>query len=244
MTDDRPNVIADGRWNLTISCTPKNFLLPSIASYNVTFLPDGSIDPSSSDIDKANQLLPSGLDQPYTWSIVNWVVVSYYWVFLRNFGTLAPTTYGFLHRPPEATIVAFGSPNFSDPIPHNATNNIFVNRTLFQTYYDILRNISQLFSLISPAENYTNLSAFNFTPIDQGGNNSLKNVDVFINATYFCNIRQVKGWPNMLVSVFIADWTLIIGAYTFFIWIGRCNPVARVALVKEERELGTGTIFQ
>jgi hypothetical protein len=221
MTGSEPNTIAGGKWNLSVNYLLKNSTTGG--TYTITYLPNGDVDPSSQ-FEEANELLAPtielvravALDSTFDfWKLINWVLVSYYWMLLYNFGAIAPTTY-----PPGPSLrgtyfTGFGTPpNFSAPIQYPPTYNIFVNTTLFESYQDYLRNtllpISRRFSYgatIPP-----------FLPI--GENNHLQSVPISFLTTYSCSETQIKGWVSVIISVLVADYALITGAYSFFVWIG------------------------
>jgi hypothetical protein len=67
------------------------------------------------------------------WRLINWVVVSYYWIFLGTLGQIAPTTY--------VPTGDFVSVDFNQPMKYSANSNIFANDTLFQSYASYLTDV-------------------------------------------------------------------------------------------------------
>lgn len=163
--------------------------------------------------------------------------MSYYWVFLYNFGEIAPTTYGYAPLPPGSDFAAFGSPNFSRPIHYTPTNNIFYNETLFSFYLDYLQNT--LLPLNPVLGSYVTATSLpSFLPIQDG--NRIQPISVSIATTYYCTVTQLKGWVSLLISVVVADWALITGAYTFFVWIGSWHRLRYFGIEKKERNDHSG----
>jgi hypothetical protein len=163
--------------------------------------------------------------------------VSYYWVFLYNFGEIAPTTYGYAPLPPGSDFLAFGCPNFSQPIQYTPTNNIFYNETLFSFYLDYLQNT--LFPLNQVLGSFVAVNSLPpFLPIQDG--NRIQPASVSIATTYSCTITQLKGWVSLLISVVVADWAFIAGVYAFFIWIGSSSRFGYFGIKKEERNDPSG----
>lgn len=217
-------MIAGDSWRLKILYTPKDSTV--VSSYSITFLPTGDVDNNTSDFDAANALLAptinlihkiTGNSSLDIWKLINWMWVSYYWTLLYQFGSIAPTTYD-LETTSKGTLPAFtgfGYPDFSKPIQYEPTNNIFYNQTLFEIYS------TYLFDTLIPIYthlNRTGKSIPTFLPFTN--ENRIEASPVSILTTYSCTIAQLKNWANGLVSVAVADWAFITGAYHFFIWIG------------------------
>jgi hypothetical protein len=215
----QPNLIAGDNWTLKVVYTPKDSI--SSSSYSIIFLTSGAIDPSS-DLDSANALLAPTIallrfrtgDSTFDiWKLFHWLYVSYYWMLLYNFGEIAPTTYGSAPQLRGSYFTAFGSPNFSDPIQYPATNNIFINDTLFGNYSDYLRNT--LLPISARFSGYPSIPPF--LPINES--NRLEPISISFLTTYSCTETQLKGWVSVIISVLVADYALITGAYTFIVWI-------------------------
>jgi len=191
-------------------------------SYNetlipITFLPTGEIDYTRTlltDLDKANNLLapviggvPSGVVTDLdVWRLLNWVLVSYYWISLFDFGQTAPTYY-------KSSFVLDAFPNFTEPVSYPSTNNIFVNDTLFQIYSATLNDeILPFLELFDPT-----YSLPDFLPLND--ENYLHPIEMSLLRSYSCVERQLKGWFPVMISVFVADYALIGGAYTVIVYI-------------------------
>jgi len=181
----------------------------------ITYLPTGEIDAtltSSQNLASANTLLAPTIalireavgDPTFdVWPLFNWILVSYYWVFLYDFGLIAPTYYNY---------TSAALPNFTDPIYYSPRNNIFVNDTLFNIYS------SYLFDTIVPflRSSDPNLVVPEFLPVSQ--ENSLQPISQSILRSYSCVERQMKGWVSATISVLVADYAFIVGAYNLILW--------------------------
>jgi hypothetical protein len=186
----------------------------------VTFLPTGEIDlmqTSFDDLNLANTILAPTLqfmrtttkDETFDiWRFLNWIVVSYYWVFLADFGHVAPTSYPLT---PEGRNDLF-QPGFLYP----STNNLFINETLFEIYSTYLRTVILPFLQLS-APNLT-LPAF----LPTTDTNSLQPIDTAIIRSYTCLERHLKGWGSALISVLVADYALIGGPYAIILFVLGC----------------------
>lgn len=145
------------------------------------------------------------------YQLFNWMYVSYYWIFLSDFGQIAPTYYD---STPSGT-----GPDFSSPIFYSSTNNIFINQSLFRIYSSYLNNtiMPVLIQL-----GYANPLP-EFLPLDS--DNILKPVNMSFVRSYSCLQRQLKGGLSVVVSVLVADYAFIAGAYTLVVfcagWRGR-----------------------
>jgi hypothetical protein len=195
------NAPANGNWNLSIvylgyNETEFNYL-------NIAFLPTGSVDKEKTediDLALANSLLNSTIsllgfngNTDEFWRLLNWVVVSHYWIFLGSLGQVVPTTY----VPTENWVY----PDFSQPTAYPSTYNIFVNNTLFQIYSAYLREtIMPLlgFALASP-----------FQPLSET-NHLNPSMSTFLRS-YTCQFPKLKG--GWIFSVFAVDFAFISGAY-------------------------------
>lgn len=219
---------------MTVSLTSNNGIE---TPYYVTFLPTSDVVPSS-DFDTINKTLEQTISLVHAatngtinfWKLVNWVWVSYYWVFLYNFGAIAPMTYKFLNRPLGTEFIGFGYPDFTQPSPYNSINNIFLNETLFEIYSDYLN------STLVPVYNSlmkSNVSLPPFLPIN--GSNRLQPLPVSLKTTYSCTERQLRGWVSVAIGILVADYAFITGAFTLFIWIGKWKGFGTFA-VRDRRK--------
>ena len=109
------------------------------------------------------------------WRLLNWVFVSFYWVFLGSFGQVEPTTY-----PLAAILTTSPIPDFSRPSFWTSSNNIFVNNTLFEIYSPYVLDIFAL---------ETN-QTIQFMPLDQS--NRLEPQEITFIRGYQCQQRQLK----------------------------------------------------
>ena len=199
----RPNTPANDYWELQLSSRPVNDL-DTNTTY-ITFLPNGSIDLSrtlQSDIDNANSLLAPVISslQAQTnqtldfWKLINWAFVSRYWTVLSDLGQISPTIM-------DAT---------GTETPFLPTNNIFINQELFSIYASYLRDT--IVPLVSPG---SSIPQFNILTDE----NSLKAENQTFIRSYDCVQRVLKTPLSLLVSLLVADFTLIIGAYSITIFI-------------------------
>lgn len=178
----------------------------------ISFLPTGEIDTnhtSLADFHKANALLAPTASYMASitkntafdlWKLINWVFVSYYWIFLADLGQTATTVY------PQAL-------NYDNSVQYSSENNIFVNETLFEIYSSYLKeSILPLLRLMRPG-----LTLPEFLPLDD--NNRLQPIDISLLRSYSCLERQLKGWASATISILVADYALIAGPYKLFIFV-------------------------
>jgi hypothetical protein len=185
----------------------------------IVFLPTGEIDlnlTSATDLATANEILAptinflrveTGLDDFNIWPIINWVFVSYYWLALADLGQIAPIYY-------DDTIS--GLPNFTSILKLPSTNNIFTNVTLFGVYSDLLRDL--IFPFVVAASGLP-ITLPEFLPLD--GNNTLQLGSTSLSRSYSCQKRQAKWWGTAVISVIAAEYAIIVGGYSIFIWLGK-----------------------
>jgi hypothetical protein len=196
-----PNTPANDHWEVKLASTLSS-ALGANATY-ITFLPDGSIDRTrtlQTDIDNANSLLAPAISslQAQTihmfefWELINWLFVSFYWTALFDLGQIAPTI-------PDAQMTFL------------PTNNLFINQTLFTIYSSYLRNT--IFPLLGPA--YSQIAQFSNLTAE----NSLQAEDKTFVRSYSCVERVLKQPVSFIISVIVADYALIMGAYAFAIFV-------------------------
>ena len=177
----------------------------------LTFRPTGDIDTTKTpltNIQRANTLLDPTIKIMRTvttnvtfdvWKFINWIMVSHYWLYLYDFGQLAP--------------VGFASngqylPKLYEPFEYSESNNIFFNDTLFKIYSSYLQDI--IIPVISRYETTVGRPEF----LSLGDNNRLVPIDVSFLRRYSCVERRMKGWLSVAISVLIAEYTFIFGAYS------------------------------
>jgi len=189
------NSPANGRWSLFVDYTLDTEFHER--RHSVTFFPNGTIDFTrtsrtqheivSAILQPVSMTLQLVLDRPFDiWRLINWMVVSLYWIFLADLGQTSPITYN----------VGGGYRTLSD------TYNIFVNSTLFGDYESFLREI------IVPLLRY-NLPEFE----EIGDNNRLNMMDVTFVRSYSCFERRLKHPLSVLVSVSGIGLSLITALY-------------------------------
>ena len=128
------------------------------------------------------------------WRFFNWVYVTYYWALLADFGLSAPTAYDFTNS------------NYPAAVPFPSTNNIFVNETLFQLYFEyfnstILPILVRQFDGPPPPPVLLN-NETRFEPIQKT-----------LLRSYICSQREKKEALSLIISVIAAEYALIVGAY-------------------------------
>lgn len=110
-----------------------------------------------------------------------------------------------------------------------STNNIFINQTLFHIYSSYLRNT--VVPLLNPGSSLPEFSSLT-------GENSLKAEDKTFTRTYACVERQLKAPISLIISVLVADYTLIMSAYSVVLlaaaWVHRRQQDG--ALIRLTRE--------
>jgi len=211
----KPNIIGSDHWTLLFMYTYQDEITQNMIP--ISFTATGEIDhthTTQANLDAANSVLNPTLaymqnatQQPDFdfWKFINFVSVSYYWVFLADFGQVCATAYQFT---PE------GNYDFSQPgMALPSSNNIFTNGTLFEIYYRYLQATVIPFLRMSAP----NLTMPVFLPVNDS--NRLEPVDTLILRSYACTQRQLKGWESFVISVLVADYALIGGAYTILIFI-------------------------
>jgi hypothetical protein len=217
-----PNTPADDLWTLYIGYTPSGSVTGSLLA--ITFLPTGEIDNSTSaqNLTAANHLLAPTInlmrevtgDPAFDiYKYLNWLLVSLFWIMLYDLGQTAPTYYEF----PRSGIVDLSSPVF-----YSSSNNVFVNDSLFKIYSSYLNNTIIPF-----------LGKFNggyvlpqFLPLNDS--NTLEPTNMSFLRSYSCFQSQLKGGLSVTISVLVADYAFIAGAYTLVVfcagWWHRKQP--------------------
>jgi hypothetical protein len=150
---------------------------------------------SGSDYQIASQLLFVGIqvsELTIHWQQLGWWFVATYWITLYDLGQVIPDYfYGNSTNP----YVAVSLPS---------TNNIFLNATLFETYFNIWNNSWGSMGTPGITLNATNRLHANPTTFLQ---------------TYACVQREPKPIVSILINVLVADVSLTLAAYGFIIWV-------------------------
>ena len=212
------NSPANEYWTLYFLYTFQN-ASQSQKNISVSFLATGEIDmrhTCNSDLENIKNLLEPTVNllktpfKNYSFDsfdgmrLLNFLVVSNYWLYLWDFGQIAPTTY---NTTPQGLL------NFSQQNIYAPTNNIFVNDTLFQIYSDYLHN-----SLIPLLRNiWSDVNLPLFLPLNY--NNRLQPVSTPLIRSYSCQERRMKGWLSVIIAVLAANYALLGFAYTVYIFI-------------------------
>ena len=215
-----PNTLANGSWTLLFKYGLEDQDVENVIP--ITFLPTGEIDftrTSKDQLSLANQILQPSLDileqkaafsgvKVDFWSLLNFITVGYHWILLANLGQIAPTTYTALPAYPAMPEWEWYRVNFSQPISHPPTYNIFINTTLFDVYSTFLRET------VLPLLNY---SSPRFLPLND--TNRLQSSQTTFLKSYSCQIRR---WKSPLAAAF----SILTGIYVFV-----SGPYAAIILV-------------
>jgi hypothetical protein len=186
---------------------------------SVEYLPGGKIQ---------NLILPPSLqveneDDPWSqkdfWNYLGLLFETVYWIFLADFGQISPTEYPRVDDAVNTGNFSVFDFSVSETLPF--TNNIFVNSSLYQIAWSTGTE-----SLYPPS--FWQVPAFNNTknfPLTT-------NETVFIQS-YLCEQRRLKSPFSLFITVVVADYALIAGAYNFAIWI---------AVIIEKRQKRNGNL--
>jgi hypothetical protein len=211
------NTPADDTWTLILSYTLMSSINP--IAIPIVFLPDGQVQNTttveSDYLTQANLLLAPTVEYLRNitgdplfdiWQLLNWLVVCNYWIFLYDLGQIAPVYYNISKLS--------GVPNIAiPPILYEPTNNIFVNGTLFSTYYNYLNDtVVPLIRLYSFAFLLLPL----VTPVNE--TNGLQASPTAFVRTYSCLAQQLKPAISLVILLIIADYTFLTGAYHLLLW--------------------------
>jgi hypothetical protein len=146
---------------------------------------------SESDYQTASQLLFVGVKGSQltdNWQQLAWWFVATYWITLYDLGQVIPDYFY------NNTYLAVSLPS---------TNNIFLNATLFETYFNIWNNV---WDVGSPGFNLNATNRLHANPT------------TFLQ-TYACVQRVSKPILSIIINVIVADVSLTLAAYGFIIWI-------------------------
>ena len=137
--------------------------------------------------------------------LLNWILVSIYWTMLSDLGQSFPVVYGFDYDTENYVHTTFP-----------ATNNIFINSTLFYHYYSYLN--STVLPILTFDTNITEADAVIpwFEMISPANRLNMSNA-TFIRS-YSCNKRQLKSWLELIISVIVGDYALIGVPYTIAVF--------------------------
>jgi len=147
------------------------------------------------------------------WELMNWLFVSQYWLLLLDFGQIAPSTFQYTTS---GDLLNYG------PVRYSATNNIFVNDTLFEAYNSYLRDT------VLPLFTYT---LADFYPLN--ATNQMNATTVSLKMLYTCSDIRLKDSAGLIISVIVADWGMIssvltIGLFILAAWRLRREPDGKI----------------
>jgi hypothetical protein len=137
------------------------------------------------------------------WKFVNWFCVSIYWTILADLGQISPTTYAPLPRP------VYYRDDFSTALRHSSANNIFVNETLFDIYSTFL------LETLLPVLNST-VPLGGFAPLSE--TNNFAPAPMPFKRSYSCTVRRWKSPLGAFVSIVVAQYAFIRGAFSLFMF--------------------------
>jgi hypothetical protein len=178
----------------------------------VEYLPGGNV--QSVNIPSAiRSILPS--DNPWThddfWSYLGILFETFHWIFLADFGQISPTSYFDTVSNP-VNLPFF---NFTTSKTFPTTNNVFINPSL----YEIARNAKTSDFLPASFYGVPNFNETKDLPLTE-------NETVFVQS-YLCEQRRLKSPFSLLITVLVADYALIIGAYNLVLMIARIIEKSR-----------------
>jgi len=209
------NTPADDNWVLNVIYEYQNETMPH--KIDINFVWDGTIDFSKtkSDLEIVNALMQpmvtnveiaamrQGIVVDF-WRIVNWLFVSSYWGLLADLGQTTSTTYSSL-----PSFQGYYLMDFSSPVHHPETNNIWVNDTIYGIYSELL--LGTIMPLLgSPVPLAT------FAPLND--TNRIHPATTTFWRTYTCNVRELKAPVPAIASIIVSDYAFIKGGYSLFIF--------------------------
>lgn len=128
------------------------------------------------------------------WRLLNWIYVVQYWTLLYDLGQVQPTLYQHNGT----------APNNYHPYRFEATNNVFINGSLFQIYNDYFQNT------ILPLLGIPNAKLPILTPTPANG---FAPLNATFQMGYLCTITQPKHWLTLLIAVAVGDYTILHSMY-------------------------------
>jgi hypothetical protein len=204
-----PTTPAGDYWVLYVAYSqqqsPQNETLIPIA-----FLPSGEMDmthTSPEQLTAANKLLAPTIqlmrettgDSTFDfWRFINWIYVTYYWGLLADIGLSAPTAYDFTN---------YSNLNYPAAVPFPSTNNIFVNETLFQVYFEYYN------STILPIIVAQSGGPPQPPPVLLNDETRFEPIQKTLLRSYICSQRERKEALSLIISVIAGGYALIVGAY-------------------------------
>ena len=208
-----PNTPAADFWIMYVAYTQDNSFLET--RIPIAFLPSGEIDMTHtdpSDLTMANTLLaPSTqltqeLLHDDTFDLLTafgWILVTYYWGLLADLGQLAPVAYNVTTYP-------------ATPVPFPSTNNIFLNDTLFQSYFAYFN------STLNPILQQSYGPMAIPPPLLLNNETRLTPTQTTLLRSYTCLLRRIKDPLNLIISVAVAEYALLVGFYTLVHLVTGC----------------------
>ena len=134
------------------------------------------------DLATANAIIPSGSNNVTFWATVNWFFVSFYWTSLADVGQYAP------YNP------------FTD-FYTSPLNNIFVNKTLLDSYINFFE------TELSPYDCFSEISAYNYEIL------APYPFPTTLLQSYSCTQITLKPRLTLLLSIVVGCYTFIVGGY-------------------------------
>jgi hypothetical protein len=186
---------------------------------SVEYLPGGKIQ---------NLILPPALqveneDDPWSqkdfWNYLGLLFETVYWTFLGDFGQISPTEYPKVEDAVNEQNFSIFDFSVSETLP--STNNIFVNSSLYQIAWNTGTK-----SLQSP-------SSWQVPAFSNSKNLPLTTNETVFIQSYLCEQRRLKSPFSLFITVVVADYALITGAYNF---------VLLIAVIIEKRRKKNGNL--
>lgn len=120
------------------------------------------------------------------WQLLNWLVVSTYWILLPDVEQIAPTTYPYVQSP---VWQGYPSSSFLTPTQYPPTNNTFYNETLFGIYSTYLNE-----TIIPVFNSYYNLNvSIPLGELSLEDDNRIQPIPMTFVRGYFCTERVLKA---------------------------------------------------
>jgi hypothetical protein len=197
---------------------------PTILRFLATGEMDTSTPPNRKeiwDITNASRILApamkvSGLDGLKFWELIGRTFSMFYWLYLADFGQVS------------AIANRFSDVSRSDgqgSIVYPATNNIFVNQSLYQNYFEYIQGGQFPF-------NSKPLNHLNESPVPP-----LQSMPVTFLQSYSCQRLELKSAISLLISIITADYPFLVLGYTLSMWVAS-------KLEKRRRDSKTRFSFQ
>ncbi len=143
----------------------------------------------------------SGLTAPEFWELIGRFFSILYWLYLADLGQVSAINNDY------ADVFQSYAPA---SIVYSATNNIFVNQSLYQNYLKYMQ-IGQ-FPFNWAGENP-------FAHFSETLEQPLQPTPTMFLQSYSCQQLQLKSPISLFIFVIISDYPFLVGGYSLFIWV-------------------------